>query len=125
MKERHLLTEIDEEHLFAFCSVCDTLVKIKTTGTKKPDGSTYWRCKRSYKESTARTQHPHRLYKKEACEECGFFAKNPAQLHVDHIDGNKKNNDPSNFQTLCANCHAYKTAMNQDWMSNKFSQPTA
>ncbi|OYW72998.1 MAG: hypothetical protein B7Z37_23290, partial [Verrucomicrobia bacterium 12-59-8] len=30
-------------------------------------------------------------------------------LEVDHIDGNHKNNDPSNLWTLCANCHREKT----------------
>jgi 5-methylcytosine-specific restriction endonuclease McrA len=28
---------------------------------------------------------------------------------VDHIDGNHSNDDPSNLQTLCANCHRFKT----------------
>ena len=36
------------------------------------------------------------------------------QLDVDHIDGNKKNKDPSNYQTLCACCHRYKTHKNGD-----------
>jgi 5-methylcytosine-specific restriction endonuclease McrA len=27
----------------------------------------------------------------------------------DHIDGNRSNNDPSNCQALCPNCHAKKT----------------
>jgi len=37
------------------------------------------------------------------------------QLDVDHIDGNKKNNDISNLMTLCANCHRYKTLVNDDY----------
>lgn len=35
-------------------------------------------------------------------------------LQVDHIDGNPSNNDPSNKQTLCANCHRYKTFIEGD-----------
>ena len=31
------------------------------------------------------------------------------QLEVDHIDENKKNNNPKNLQTLCACCHRIKT----------------
>jgi 5-methylcytosine-specific restriction endonuclease McrA len=31
------------------------------------------------------------------------------QLDVDHIDGNHRNNNPENLQTLCANCHRLKT----------------
>ena len=35
-------------------------------------------------------------------------------LHVDHIDGNPLNNDPKNLQTICANCHTFKTQVNKD-----------
>lgn len=49
------------------------------------------------------------------CEECGFIPVHPCQLDVDHRDGNHDNNDPSNFQTLCANCHRLKTFMSKDW----------
>lgn len=41
------------------------------------------------------------------------------QLQVDHIDGNHDNNDPDNLQTLCANCHSYKTFVNSDWMDKR------
>lgn len=119
VKERHLLTEIDEDNRIAFCSVCDTMVKIRPTYNKHRTGRTYYRCKRSYNYGVAKSMAPHRLHKKDRCEKCGFFALHSFQLHVDHIDGNRTNNDPDNLQTLCANCHAYKTAMNQDWLSNK------
>ena len=124
MKERHLLTEIDQETLLAYCSVCETLVKIVSTGRVKPSGEPYWRCKTAHRQATLNKSAPWRKYKKDRCEECGFFAKHPSQLHVDHIDGSKLNSDISNLMTLCANCHAYKTAMNQDWMNKKFSQPS-
>jgi 5-methylcytosine-specific restriction endonuclease McrA len=39
------------------------------------------------------------------CERCGFIPLHPRQLDVHHLDGNKANNDLSNLQTLCANCH--------------------
>jgi hypothetical protein len=39
------------------------------------------------------------------------------QLQVDHIDGNPTNNDESNLQTLCANCHTHKTYLNEDYAS--------
>lgn len=45
---------------------------------------------------------------------CGFVAVDPCQLDVDHIDGNSKNDDPSNWQTLCANCHRLKTKRNRE-----------
>jgi len=58
------------------------------------------------------------------CENDGTIGLGPActatfvdkcQLQVDHKDGNHSNNDKSNLQTLCANCHAYKTFVNKDW----------
>ena len=60
-------------------------------------------------------------HKKTACEHCGFVALHPCQLDVDHIDGNRDNDDPSNFRTLCANCHRLKTHMEKDhiWSEEK------
>lgn len=49
------------------------------------------------------------------CSLCGFEAVHRCQLDVDHIDGNHKNNDESNLQVLCANCHRLKTYENEDW----------
>jgi len=39
------------------------------------------------------------------------------QLDVDHIDGDSSNNDPSNYMTLCANCHRRKTMIEGDHLS--------
>lgn len=57
----------------------------------------------------------HKAKRKEACEKCGFIPADVCQLDIDHIDGNRENNDPSNHMTLCANCHRLKTRMNRDW----------
>ena len=44
------------------------------------------------------------------CELCGWNKVNPATnkipLEIHHIDGNYENNEPSNLQVLCPNCHA-------------------
>ena len=53
--------------------------------------------------------------KKDHCERCGFIPEDTVQLDVDHIDANRSNNDPSNLQTLCANCHRLKTKAFEDW----------
>jgi len=58
---------------------------------------------------------PYIIYKKSYCENCNFIAINSCQLDVDHIDGNKNNNNENNLQTLCANCHRLKTYLNKDW----------
>ena len=56
----------------------------------------------------------YRVHKKLHCESCDFIALHPVQLDVDHIDGNRANNDIDNLQTLCANCHRLKTHINKD-----------
>ena len=74
---------------YGFCSACKTKNKVKFS---------------------------YRKHKKDHCEICGFIPKIPQQLDVDHIDGNKKNTDSSNFQTLCANCHRLKTHQNKEYL---------
>mgnify|MGYP001583983509 CR=1 FL=1 len=59
------------------------------------------------------------LTKKINCAICGFKPVNICQLDMDHIDGNSLNNNISNIQILCANCHRLKTIMNKDWKNNK------
>lgn len=54
-------------------------------------------------------------FKKDNCERCGFVPEDPVQLDIDHIDADRSNNDPSNLQTLCANCHRLKTKAFDDW----------
>lgn len=56
-----------------------------------------------------------RAHKKDSCERCGFIPEDKVQLDVDHIDGDRSNNDLSNLQTLCANCHRLKTKQNKDF----------
>jgi 5-methylcytosine-specific restriction endonuclease McrA len=51
-----------------------------------------------------------RKNKKSYCEKCGGTER----LEVDHIDGNRSNNELTNLQTLCNNCHIIKTKDNKD-----------
>lgn len=60
-------------------------------------------------------------YKKQVCEKCGFTPEHRSQLDVDHVDGNRLNNDPDNLMTLCANCHRLKTYINKDWNNGRQS----
>ena len=58
-----------------------------------------------------------------AAKEHGFDSlvrEDGKRVTVDHIDGNRNNNDPSNLQTLCANCHRLKTHLNGDSRSTYF-----
>lgn len=62
-------------------------------------------------------------HKKSYCENadgrlgvpCTATNLNSAQLELDHIDGNHLNNDPSNVQTLCKNCHSKKSIQSGDY----------
>ena len=46
--------------------------------------------------------------KKHQCDICKQteWMSNPIPLELDHIDGNRYNNDMSNLRVLCPNCHA-------------------
>jgi len=55
-----------------------------------------------------RKSREYREFKKTYCEMCGFVPVDSFQLDVHHKDGQCRNNDPKNLQTLCANCHRLK-----------------
>ena len=63
-------------------------------------------------------KHPHLYYRGARCEMCGFVPEYDCQLDVDHIDGDRNNNDPLNLQTLCANCHRAKTHEERDHLNS-------
>lgn len=50
---------------------------------------------------------------------CSAFIPYPGVLELDHIDGNRENNIIENVQTLCKNCHSYKSHKNGDFLKNK------
>jgi hypothetical protein len=92
---------------FGICAICGpTRLKKKQYG---------WSCRNKYNQYRSRQFKN----KKDYCESCGFIAEHRSQLDVDHIDGNHNNNDMTNLQTLCANCHRLKTQNNKDWESKK------
>ena len=46
---------------------------------------------------------------------------NTENLHVHHIDYNKKNSNPENLITLCNSCHT-KTNHNRDYWTNYYQE---
>ena len=50
-------------------------------------------------------------YKEKKCEKCGIenWMDEELPFELDHIDGNKYNNELINLQILCPNCHSIKT----------------
>ena len=109
----HSLTEIDEQSRTGVCSVCG-LTKVKKRDNKSNTLAGRYRCKSVYKRSQNQRLYPYTVHKKDKCKHCGFIPVHMSQLDVDHIDGNRNNNDPANLQTLCANCHRLKTHLSGD-----------
>jgi hypothetical protein len=103
----HTLVSVDESTRQGICQNCGPVTAVKK---KQPNGAVYWRCsvgKREYRK-------PWIKHRKSECERCGFIPEHLTQLDVDHINGDNSNNNPSNLQTLCANCHRLKTYENKD-----------
>ena len=66
--------------------------------------------------------HVYRKHRKNYCENidgrlgitCTATIEWDGMLDVDHKNGDPTDNRPRNLQTLCKNCHAYKTSKNKD-----------
>lgn len=59
--------------------------------------------------ATFRTARSYKLrFEKYECEECGLdkWRKKKLILHLDHKDGDRKNNAQKNLRWLCPNCHS-------------------
>jgi 5-methylcytosine-specific restriction endonuclease McrA len=69
------------------------------------------------------TWHPYLKYRKDYCENidgrlgyvCTAHIPIKAVLQVDHKNGRPDDNREENLQTLCANCHIYKTLKYKDY----------
>jgi ArsR family transcriptional regulator len=48
----------------------------------------------------------YRVHLADDCDRCSFKPEHSSQLEIHHLDSDRSNNEPSNLQTLCANCHA-------------------
>ena len=115
----HRLAEIDEHARTGVCCICGhTRIKIRDKNASTANGR--WRCIAVYKKNLKKSQYPYTLHKKDTCEHCGFVRTHASQLDVDHIDGDRWNNDPANLRTLCANCHRLKTHLHGDSNSGIF-----
>ena len=68
------------------------------------------------------TQQAVLMFQNYQCKSCCGNLEFP---EFDHIDGDSTNNDISNCQALCPNCHARKTRKPQraDWFNFNWFQP--
>lgn len=60
-----------------------------------------------------------RKHKKDFCQECGYKPRDKAKLDIDHINGDRSNNEIENLRTLCKPCHKIKTIENGDHLKNR------
>jgi len=96
------------------CNKRERRISVMSTNSKNPNSPQKeyvrkwcsWCLKTEY-------EKPYREHKGNSCEVCGFTAVHECQLDVDHVDNNHENNEPSNLQTLCSNCHRLKTFINR------------
>lgn len=106
-------------YIRGLCVVCETNPQKKVASTNKYRPICSSCSKRLYEPNrhklVDKVKRPYRKFVGSVCESCGFVPEDICQLDVDHIDGNKNNNNLSNLQTLCANCHRLKTRKNEDW----------
>lgn len=98
----HRLSDVDDILRVAYCSECKRYVGLKWYSDKS----------RRCMNAVAKNELPRVKLINEAggkCTRCGFNAEVFMQLEIDHIDNNPLNNDLSNLQVLCANCHKLVT----------------
>jgi len=54
------------------------------------------------------------------CERCGYSKYEI--LHVHHKDRNRSNNDFSNLELICPNCHFEEHYLEKSWLKDKFKK---
>lgn len=110
---KHSLSQISQESRTAICAVCGP-TRIKLRNSKALSLGSKYKCKAVYIKAYNKSIYPYTVHKKDHCQHCDFKPTHSSQLDVDHIDGDRWNNDPVNLQTLCANCHRLKTHLAGD-----------
>ena len=113
---KHRLSQINEQDRTGICSVCGP-IKIKLRDARMSTATSRYRCFTVYRRNIIKSQYPYAVHKKDYCQHCNFKPVHISQLDVDHIDGDRFNNDPDNLRTLCANCHRLKTHLADDYNS--------
>lgn len=103
------------------CVIADCGRPAKGLGWKKNGTERIWSklCTTCHRAKYQKNRK-HLKHKKDICERCGFVPEHIVQLQVDHIDGNHTNNDPTNLQTLCCNCHVLKSLKSGDFRNLKY-----
>jgi len=117
----HELKEVNYDTMTAVCVVCGPtkirfkgkygrvcVTKVNENNAKRyhtPDHREYMRAYMRTRSLVKKQQTSYRKHVKMTCEKCGWTVPNPVLMDCHHKDFDKKNNDPSNIQSLCAVCH--------------------
>lgn len=117
----HQLVSVDPMTRAAVCTHCGPIRAWRVTnglGGGFPAAGANWVCSNGQRERTLRNSP--RRFLKASCERCGFVPEDPCQLDINHRDGHPENDDPANFETLCANCHRLISKWQRaDWQFTK------
>lgn len=129
----HRLSDLDLEAGTATCAHCGP-VKVRQHGKgiprccntpargSKGTPQTTLERNRRWRLANPNRNAPYRVHLGELCESCGFVPVHRVQLDLHHRDGDPDNNDPSNLQTLCANCHRLVTQMERGNVRKDYRQ---
>lgn len=107
-KWKHRISKIDEITRTAMCEACG-LVKVKR---QIKNGRVRWLCREMVRTKEKQRIENHGRASKKQCARCGFIPIHPCQMDIHHKDYDRTNDDPSNFEVLCANCHRLEIV---DW----------
>ena len=77
---------------------------------------------RLYRTNCLRCRRRAHRAKKGYCERCLTVPLDKKLLDVDHIDGDRGNNERKNLQTLCKRCHKIKTKENREYKNHEVLQ---
>ncbi len=100
---KHIISHLCKESKTAYCSVCGLNAVVGYSFK----GNYYWRCSKSGWKPEKWTIKKQKLYRvrKNYCEICGFIAVHESQIDIHHKDHNHDNDEYSNLESQCANCH--------------------
>lgn len=114
---KHQFKKLGPRNIREVCVSCNKNLqkRIGSTNLYKPICSQCDKRRYGYKYKNRVQVKGYRKYKTNICSMCSFTSDYSCQFDVDHIDGNHQNDNVTNLQTLCANCHRLKTYINKDW----------
>jgi len=102
------------------CRSCRTRLAMRkgvtANGTPRYSGKC-WSCAHPHKVGVSlskRKELRDRFFR--PCEHCGKEPKSISDFEIDHIDGDRNNNEISNLQSLCSDCHIAKTKECKDYL---------